>query len=90
MSITQSRINREEKKRKKISKRTMIGIVSVALLLTSVAGIAGFKIYNQWSYGKAQIDKNAFKGKIAELPAEFAKNNISADMIDDVNSIREV
>lgn len=90
MSITQSRINREEKKRKKISKRTMIGIVSVALLLTSVAGVAGFKIYNQWSYGKAQIDKNAFKGKIAELPAEFAKNNISADMIDDVNSIREV
>lgn len=90
MSITQSRINREEKKRKRISKRTMVIIIGVALALTSVAGVAGFQIYQQWSYGKAQIDKNAFKGKLSELPAEFAKNNISADMIDDVNSIREV
>ena len=90
MSITQSRINREEKKRKRISKRTMTIIIGAALALTSVAGVAGFQIYHQWSYSKAQIDKNAFKGKLSELPAEFAKNNISADMIDDVNSIREV
>lgn len=90
MSITQSRINREEKKRKRISKRTMTIIIGAALALTAVAGVAGFQIYHQWSYGKAQIDKNAFKGKLSELPAEFAKNNISADMIDDVNSIREV
>lgn len=90
MSITQSRINREEKKRKRISKRTMTIIIGAAFALTAVAGVAGFQIYHQWSYGKAQIDKNAFKGKLSELPAEFAKNNISADMIDDVNSIREV
>ena len=88
MSITQSRIDKENRKKKKRSRRATILITLVSLVLTGLALAGSYQIYKQWSDSKSQWDKSSFKGKLSDLPAEFVKNNISADMVDDVNSLK--
>ena len=90
MSITQSRIDKENRKKKKRSRRATILITLVSLVLTGLALAGSYQIYKQWSDSKSQWDKSSFKGKLSDLPAEFVKNNISADMADDVNSLTDV
>lgn len=89
MSILESRIEKMREKKTKRSRRATITIVSVittALLIT--AGI-GTLVVHKYITTK-QWDKNAIQGTYADMVPEFAKNHISADMLDDVNSLSSI
>ena len=89
MSITETRIKKQNQKRQKRSKRytaTVIGVSTLAIILTAL--IVGKLTVTYMNTSK--WDKTTINGKYADMPAEFAKNHVSADMIDDVNSLSKV
>ena len=89
MSITETRIKKQNQKRQKRSKRytaTVIGVSTLAIILTAL--IVGKLTITYMNTSK--WDKTTINGKYADMPAEFAKNHVSADMIDDVNSLTKV
>lgn len=89
MSIELHRIERIKKKRKKRSRRFMIGMFIISILSVIVSALIAWSIYD--GYKKThKWDKQAITGTYAQMTPEFAKNHISADMIDDVNSLSNV
>ena len=89
MSIELHRIERIKKKRKKRSRRFMIGMFVISILSVTVSALIAWSIYD--SYQKThKWDKQAITGTYAQMTPEFAKNHISADMIDDINSLSNV
>lgn len=89
MSIELHRIERIKKKRKKRSRRFMIGMLGISILSVTVSALIAWSIYD--GYKKThKWDKQAITGTYAQMTPEFAKNHISADMIDDVNSLSNV
>ena len=89
MSIELHRIERIKKKRKKRSRRFMIGMLGISILSVAVSALIAWSIYD--GYKKThKWDKQAITGTYAQMTPEFAKNHISADMIDDVNSLSNV
>lgn len=89
MSIELHRIERIKKKRKKRSRRFMIGMFIISILSVTVSALIAWSIYD--GYKKThKWDKQAITGTYAQMTPEFAKNHISADMIDDVNYLSNV
>ena len=89
MSIELHRIERIKKKRKKRSRRFMIGMFIISILSVTVSALIAWSIYD--GYKKThKWDKQAIAGTYAQMTPEFAKNHISADMIDDINSLSKV
>ena len=89
MSIELHRIERIKKKRKKRSRRFMIGMFIISILSVTVSALIAWSIYD--GYKKThKWDKQAIAGTYAQMTPEFAKNHMSADMIDDINSLSNV
>lgn len=89
MGFELARINKKKEKRKKRSKRFMITMTALTIIGVSGVSFIGYKIYQQYT-ATDTWDKTAIEGDLANMTPEFAKNHISAEMLDDVNSLSNV
>lgn len=88
-SIIRTRIAQKEVRRKKRSKFFMFTMGSVTLIGIMLILVIGTKIYSNFQETR-QWEKSSLNGTYANIPPEFAKNVITADMTDDINSLSEI
>lgn len=86
ISITRSRLNNVIKKRKKRSKRFIIGLLSSSIIGIGVATWMGLLIYDQYQ-GTKTWNHTKIQGVYADVPPEFVKNTVDPNMIDGINKL---
>lgn len=86
ISITRSRLNNIIKKRKRRSKRFMVGLLLSSLVGLGVATWLGLLIYDQYQ-GTKEWSHTKLQGDYATVPPEFVKNTINPQMVNDINEL---
>lgn len=86
ISITRSRLNNVIKKRKRRSKRFVIGILLSSLAGLGIATWLGLLIYDQYQ-GTKEWSHTKLQGDYATVPPEFVKNTIDPNMVDGINQL---